>query len=91
MTTNATRREIMVTAWGLFRADPALGFADALAGAWRWVRGRAARVADHAAWMARAAGRTVVFGSMLQSPIRRQVGQGWSAYKAEHVTSTFGR
>ena len=90
MTTNETRREVMATAWDLFRSAPADGFAAALAGAWRWVKGRAARLADHAAWMARAAGRTVVFGSMLQSPIRRQVGHGWSAYKAERTTARLG-
>lgn len=94
-TLTETRREIMVTAWALFRAEAGgpnpRTFADALAGAWRWVKGRAVRLADHAAWMARAAGRTIVFGSMLQSPIRRQVGQGWNAYKAERVTSLVGR
>lgn len=90
MTTNETRREIMALAWGLFRADPARTFADALAGAWRWIKGHAARVAANAVWLARAAGRTVAFGSMLQSPIRRRVGNGWSAYKAELTTARVG-
>ncbi|ODT87801.1 hypothetical protein [Phenylobacterium sp. SCN 70-31] len=90
MTTNETRREVMATAWGLFRADPARTFADALTGAWRWVKGAAARAAQNAAWAARMAGRTVVFGSMLQSPIRRRVGTGWDAYKAERVTVALG-
>jgi hypothetical protein len=89
-TTNEIRREIMDLAWGLFRADRSRGFADALAGAWRWMKGRAARVAANAVWMARAAGRTVSFGSMLQSPIRRRVGSGWSAYKAERTTARLG-
>ena len=90
-TTNQTRRDVMATAWGLFRADPARTFADALAGAWRWIKASAARLAANAAWLARVAGRTVSYGSMLQSPIRRRVGNGWSAYKAEAVTSSMGR
>ena len=89
-TTTQTRRDVMATAWGLFRADPARTFANALAGAWAWIKGRAARVAANAAWLARAAGRTVAFGSMLQSPIRRRVGNGWCAYKAERTTTRFG-
>lgn len=94
-TTNQTRREIMQTAWGLFRADPARTFADALAGAWRWVRASAARMAANGAWLARVAGRTVSYGSTLQSPIRRSLGgQTYAATRAGaagYVTSMMGR
>jgi hypothetical protein len=40
-TTNETRRDVMATARGMFRADPARGFAVAPTGAWRWITGRA--------------------------------------------------
>lgn len=89
-TTNETRREVMALAWGLFRADPVRTFADALAGAWRWVKGRAARIANAPRWTQGSQGRTVSFGTMLQSPIRRRVGSGWSAYKAERITAAMG-
>jgi hypothetical protein len=93
-TTNQTRREIMKLAWGLFRAE-ANGpnprtFADALAGAWRWIKGAAARLAAAPRWTQGTQARTVSFGTMLQSPIRRRVGSGWSAYKAERVTAAVG-
>ncbi len=93
-TTNETRREVMQTAWALFRADPARTFANALAGAWSWLRGRATRLAEAARFMARNAGRTVAFGSMLQSPIRRSLGgsayAGANARSAGYVTSAMG-
>lgn len=80
----------MATAWSFFRADPARTFADALAGAWAWIKGAARRAADNAAWMARLAGRNVALSSMLQSPVRRQVGSAWHAYKAELTTARMG-
>ena len=44
--TNETRRSVMKVAWGLFREAMRAGesrtFADALAGAWRWVKKLAA-------------------------------------------------
>ena len=93
-TANQVRREVMEMAWGLFRAERGSvnprTFADALAGAWRWVKGRVARMADNAAWLRRVNGGTVAFRSMLQSPIRRRVGSGWDAYKAEYVTTSVG-
>jgi len=89
-----TLRKIMVTAWGLFRADPARGFADALAGAWRWVKRAADRAAEAAAWMRRARGKNVRFGSMVQSPIRRataaQPYAGAAFARANYLTSRIG-
>lgn len=93
-TTNETRREIMDLAWGLFRAEVngpnPRTFADALAGAWRWVKRTAANLAAAPHWAQGSHARTVSFGTMLQSPIRRRVGSGWSAYKAERVTAAVG-
>lgn len=94
MTTNETRREIMATAWALFRADPARTFANALTGAWRWIKGRAARAADNAAWARRNAGRTVAFGSLIASPIRRAMTGPYTGDRtrsAGYVTSAVGR
>lgn len=86
-------REVMQTAWGLFRAEAGRRtFADALAGAWRWVKKSAAA---NAAWAARNSGRTVSFGTMLQSPIRRSLGSqphaSRRAGEAGYVTSMIGR
>lgn len=74
-TPNQIRREVMMMAWGLYRAE-ANGpnprtFADALAGAWRWVKKAAERAVEAAAWMARHAGRTVYFGRQIGSPTYR--------------------
>ena len=93
-TTNETRRDVMATAWGMFRADPARGFAVALAGAWRWIKGRAARIAANAAWLARVGGRTVVYASPVQSPIRRSLSGPYAATRARtagYTTSMMGR
>lgn len=96
-TTNERRellRRVMNTAWGLFRADPVRTFADALAGAWRWVRKAADRAADAAAWSRQAAGRHVRFSSMVASPIRRSLtGQAFAgahAAAAGYLTSRIG-
>lgn len=91
-----TLRQVMQTAWGLFRAEAGRRtFADALAGAWRWVKNSAARAAANAAWAARNRGRTVSYGTMLQSPIRRSLGAqpyaGRRAGEAGYVTSMIGR
>lgn len=94
MTTNETRRRVMQTAWSLFRADPARGFADALSGAWRWVKRAAERAAEATAWMRRAGGRQVRLGQMVQSPIRRNLTgrayAGVNASSAGYVTSRMG-
>jgi hypothetical protein len=96
-TTNERRellRRVMTTAWGLFRADPSRPFAAALAGAWRWVKKSEDRAAEAAAWLRRAAGRHVRFGSMVASPIRRSLtGQAYAgahAAAAGYLTSRIG-
>lgn len=98
MTTNETRREVMTMAWSLYRAE-ANGpsprtFADALAGAWRWVKRAAERAAEAAAWMGQARGKHVRFASMIQSPIRRSLaGQryaGATFASSNYATSRMG-
>lgn len=88
-------RDIMELAWDLYRSDPARGFADALRGAWRWTKGRAARIASAPRWAKGSRPRTVAFGSMLQSPIRRSLtGLSYAATRAReagYLTSTMGR
>lgn len=98
MTTTNERREIlrrvMNTAWALYRADPARGFASALAGAWNWVKRAAARAAENAAWARRNTGRQVRFGSVVASPIRRALTgrayAGANASSAGYITSRIG-
>lgn len=97
-TTTETRRDVMTLAWGLYRAElkgsNPRTFADALAGAWRWIKASAARAIEAGAWIARAAGRTVAFKSMLQSPIRRSLSGPYAnsrARSAGYLTSTIGR
>lgn len=84
-------REIMQTAWGLYRADPTRTFADALAGAWRWVRKLEGWTPP--AW-ATQPGRAV-FRSMVSSPIRRSLSGQPDArrrgIRAEYVSASFGR
>lgn len=94
-----TLRDVMETAWSLYRAElrgpTPITFAKALAGAWAWVKGRAARAAANAAWVRRNIGRTVAFGSLVASPIRRSLsGQAYAgdrARSAGYVTSVMGR
>lgn len=91
-----TLRQIMQLAWSLYRAElhgpTPRTFANALAGAWKWTKGAAARVAAAPRWTA---GNTrVAFGSMLQSPIRRELTgstyAGRKAWEAGRVTSRIG-
>ena len=94
-----TRRQVMLLAWSLYRAEVRgpnpRTFADALAGAWRWIKNTAARVAAAPRWAKGAQPRHVSFGSMLASPIRRSLtGQayaGVNAARAGYVTSALGR
>lgn len=97
MVTNETRREVMELAWDLFRAaakeaNPRT-FANALAGAWRWVKGRAERLAKAPKWTR--TGGHVRLNTMLQSPVRRSLGAqayaGVSAARADYVTTCVGR
>ena len=97
-TTTQTRRDVMTMAWGLYRAElkgsNPRTFADALAGAWRWIKKSAARAVEAAAWMARNAGQEVAFRSMIRSPIRRAMSGPYAASRARsagYVTSTIGR
>ena len=70
-------RDVMETAWSLYRAElrgpSPRTFANALAGAWAWVKGRAARAVSNAAFLRRHRGG-VAFGSLIGSPIRRSLG-----------------
>lgn len=98
--TRASRREqlrrIMNLAWDLFRAeekgpDPRT-FADALAGAWRFMK----RIgqAPAPAWAKVQGQRHVSFGSMVASPIRRASHgpyAGVNAARSGYVTSSLGR
>lgn len=98
MNATATHREmlrkVMNAAWGLFRAEPGRGFADALAGAWRWVKRAAERVAEAAAWTRRTSGKHVRMASMIRSPIRRAMaGQPYAGVafaRANYLTSRIG-
>ena len=90
-------RRIMLLAWGLYRAEKdgpnPRTFADALAGAWRFIR-RAAHTSAPA-WAKGSHPRHVRFGSMVQSPIRRSLGNqpyaATSAARAGYLTSRLGR
>lgn len=87
-------RDVMNLAWGLYRADHSRGFADALAGAWRWTKGRAARVASAPSWAKGDRTMTLQLRSMLQSPIRRSLTGPYRESRgrsAGYVTSVMGR
>ena len=92
-------KDVMDMAWSLFRAeqhgpDPRT-FADALAGSWRWFKGRAARMASQPKWATSPRAAPVAFRSMLQSPIRRSLGgaayANTTAACMGYLTSTLGR
>lgn len=90
-----TLRKVMTAAWGLFRADAGRrSFADALKGAWAWVKRSAERQEEAAGFMRRAAGKRVVLNSMVQSPIRRRLGNqpyaGATFARANYLTSRIG-
>lgn len=86
----------MSLAWGLYRAElkgPApRTFGDALAGAWRWCRASASRVAPR--WATAAKPRHIEFRAPIQSPIRRSLsGQAYAysrAREAGRVTTAVG-
>lgn len=98
MTANETRREVMLMAWSLYRAE-ANGpsprtFADALAGAWRWIKRAAERTAEATAWIRQVRGKHVRFASMVKSPTRRALaGQRYASAvfaSSNYVTSRLG-
>ena len=64
MTTNETRRRVMLMAWGMFRADPVQTFAACLRGAWKLAKAPASRFAKRIA-AARANGGRVECGSLV--------------------------
>jgi len=92
-------RDVMEMAWSLFRAEQhgpsPRTFSDALAGSWRWFKGRATRMASRPQWAASPRAEPVAFRSMLQSPIRRSLGgapySNTTAARMGYLTSTLGR
>lgn len=87
-------RDVMALAWGLFRADPARTFADALTGAWRWTKARATRMDAAPSWAKAGRPVTVPLRSMLQSPICRTLTGPHANDRARslgYVTSVMGR
>jgi hypothetical protein len=92
-------KDVMLLAWGLYRAElngpSPRTFADALTGAWRWMKGNTARAGEQPRWAQGSRPRTVSFGTMLQSPIRRSMaGQAYAgtrAAEAGYLTSIMGR
>ena len=99
---NAERRSffrvIMQTAWALYRADlrgpTPRTFAEALGGAWRWMKAQAARIAAAPQWAKSPRSAPVAFRSMLHSPTRRGLTGKAYAYtlsgQAGRITSRIG-
>ena len=93
-----TLRNIMNLAWSLYRAE--LGgpsprtFSDALAGAWRWTKAAAARIAEAPTW-AKGRKSRVSFAPLVQSPIGRSLTgarfAGVHVAGAGYTTSRLGR
>lgn len=91
-------REVMTTAWGLYRAElrgpSPRTFADALAGAWRWIKGCAARMSAQPRWARGSSPRTLYMAPATVSPIRRTLsGQPYAgdiAFRAGRLTSRLG-
>jgi len=95
-TTTQTRRDVMNLAWALFRAEvnrpSPRTFADALAGAWRFFKRQAERIAPK--WATGSQPRHVRLGSMIRSPIARTfTGQAYAGVRAAaagYATSRIG-
>jgi len=89
----------MTLAWDKFRFEARslrpCSFSAALAHAWAWFKGAAARAAATARYENAPCKRTLVFNTMVRSPIRRSLtGQCYPnsrAAAAGYVTSMFGR
>lgn len=89
-------RSLMELAWGLYRAElngpTPRTFANALSGAWRFMKRQATLAAPK--WATMTGPRHVAFRSMLQSPIRRSLrGQPYADTRARslgYVTSMVG-
>lgn len=75
-TTNETRRSVMKVAWSLFReaakTSEARTFADALAGAWRFIKRMA--TAKKPAWMKTTGGRIELRSPIARSAVGRRYG-----------------
>ncbi len=93
-------RRIMRLAWGLYRSDldstHPRTFSDARSGAWRWIRGEAARMVEAAAWARKIKARGGQLSpELIRSPIRRSLtGQGCVGardYHAAYTTARLGR
>jgi hypothetical protein len=74
--TNETRRSVMKVAWSLFReaakAQDPRTFADALSGAWRFIKRMAA--AKKPAWMKSNSGRVELRSPIAGSAVARRYG-----------------
>lgn len=89
-------RSLMELAWGLYRAElkgpTPRTFADALSGAWRFMKRQATLAPPK--WAIMTGPRHVSFGSMLQSPIRRSLrGEPYAGARARaagYYTSMVG-
>ena len=92
---NATRRTVMLTAWGFRRSEPCRAFADCLRGAWKWIK-RLDKATGKFLQRAQEAGGVVRFSADLtSSPIRRSLSgtryAGRKAYQAAYHTAWLGR
>ena len=91
--TNETRRRIMSLAWDLFRSDRDRTFADALRGAWKFIRGLAKTAAEFRG-RARGARHVMLSRSLIRSPIERasstQRYAGAADGQAARLTSRLG-
>jgi hypothetical protein len=84
-----TLRRIMVLAWDFYRTDlrssHPRSFADALAGAWRWVKRTAERAAADVAWVRKVKARGGRMSpSLIRSPIQRSLSGSRYAGTADH-------
>lgn len=86
-------RRIMGLAWDLFRSDPGRTFADALRGAWKFIRGMAKTAA---AFRSRACGarHIMLSPSLIRSPNERATSTQFRAGDADRhaarITSRIG-
>jgi hypothetical protein len=81
-TANQTRRTVMLLAWGSFRSNTGVAFADCLRRAWRYIKG-----------IGKAPVRHIRFSpSLIRSPLGRRLGSFTTADRtAAYTTACFGR
>ena len=91
--TNETRRRIMSLTWDLFRTDGERTFADALRGAWKFIRGLAKTAAQFCG-RARGARHIMLSRSLIRSPNQRATSTqryaGAVDLRAARITSRLG-